>query len=134
MRFVAAANDGAHEVKKFQAALSGTNFAIGLDWLHSEAAPQVQFIADVPIMLRHKCHSAVVLPALRAVDPVCAQGCASQFAFLVPIGVTILILKRLEVGDCLGHHDGFAVWKLFQLAECHDARLATNWQYRVDLV
>ena len=70
---VAAADDGAHEVEELLATRSAAR-AVRLDRLHSESAQQVQLVADIPIVLRHERHAAVVLPALRAPDPVGAQG------------------------------------------------------------
>ena len=59
------------------------------------------------------------------------MGVLFRFAFLVPPAVAILVVERLEVGDCLRHHDGFAAGEILQLAECHDAGLAADWQHRV---
>ena len=58
--------------------------------------------------------------------------CSSPFSST--IGVPVLVVKRLEVGDRLGHHDGFAAGKFLQFAERHHAGLAADRQHRVRLV
>ena len=77
---VAAADDVAHEIEELLAAIA--RFAVGLI-ASPEAAPQIQLVADVAVELRHERHAAVVLPALRAADPVGAHAgcsCGSPFS------------------------------------------------------
>lgn len=73
---VAVADDIAGETEKLA--------AVALDRLDAEPAPQIQFGADVGVLLRHERHPAIVLAAFRVADPVIASGISSgsPFSFL----------------------------------------------------